>query len=176
MLSDYPAPEVLANIQANVARNLEPRRKGQREQEQQQQQQVVVGEVRVQGHEWGVLDNDDDDGRRAFSVENRGAFGKVLVADCLWMPWQHGNLLRSIGWFLAAGGRALVVAGFHTRRDRLRGFFEEAALREAGLEIERIWERNADSTEREWVMDRGIEDVTVMKRWLVVAILRRTMG
>jgi hypothetical protein len=46
-------------------------------------------------------------------------------------------------------------------------------LREAGLEIEKIWERNADGVEREWVVDRGIEDVTERKRWLVIGILRR---
>jgi hypothetical protein len=53
-----------------------------------------VGEVRVEGHEWGVLDD-------AFSKENKESFGRILVADCLWMPWQHLNLLKSIsegGW------------------------------------------------------------------------------
>jgi hypothetical protein len=89
------------------------------------------------------------------------------------MPWQHENLLKSIGWFLSREGRAWVVAGFHTGREKMRGFYEEDALRKVGLEVEVIWERNADGAEREWVTDRGIEDVTERKRWLVVAILNR---
>lgn len=157
VISDYPAPEVLGNIRANVERNVTPRR-GKLD---------GVGEVGVEGHEWGVSDD-------PFSVQNKETFGRILVADCLWMPWQHGNLLRSIRWFLAEDGRAWIVAGFHTGREKMRGFYEEAMLREAGLEIERIWERNADGSERAWVTDRGVEDVTERKRWLVCAVLRRT--
>ncbi|KAE8448140.1 hypothetical protein EG329_009744 [Mollisiaceae sp. DMI_Dod_QoI] len=157
VVSDYPAREVLANIEANIERNVPPLRK----------RIEGIGEVEVRGHEWGVLDD-------GFARANRGVFGRVLVADCLWMPWQHGNLLRSIGWFLKEGeGRAWVVAGFHTGREKMRGFYEEGALREAGLEVERIWERNAEGAEREWVTDRGVEDVTERKRWLVCGILRK---
>ncbi|KAN0115014.1 hypothetical protein V8E51_004558 [Hyaloscypha variabilis] len=154
VISDYPAPEVLENIKNNVERNVLSRKDAS-----------GVGEVRVKGHEWGVLDD-------AFSKESKESFGKILVADCLWMPWQHLNLLKSIRWFMKAGGKAWVVAGFHTGRAKMRGFYEESALSEAGLEIEKIWERNAEGTEREWVLDRGIEDVTEQKRWLVVGILR----
>jgi predicted nicotinamide N-methyase len=155
VVSDYPAVEVLGNIRDNVERNVRSRK-----------DRIGVGEVRVEGHEWGVLDD-------AFSSENREGFGRLLVADCLWMPWQHLNLLMSIRWFLKADGRAWVVAGFHTGRAKMRGFFEECALKKAELEIEKIWERNADGVEREWVVDRGIEDVTERKRWLVIGILRR---
>jgi nicotinamide N-methyltransferase len=81
VISDYPAAEVLGNIRDNVERNVRSRKN-----------RICVGEVRVEGHEWGVLDD-------AFSGENREGFGRVLVADCLWMPWQHLNLLKSIRWF-----------------------------------------------------------------------------
>jgi nicotinamide N-methyltransferase len=157
VISDYPAKEVIANIRMNVENNVEPRK---------EKTEGQIGNVRVEGHEWGILDD-------PFSVENRETFSKILVADCLWMPWQHTNLLKSIRWFLSPDGKAWVVAGFHTGREKMRGFYEERALEEAGLEVERIWERNADGSEREWVTDRGIEDVTERKRWLVVAILRR---
>ena len=153
VLSDYPAQEVLVNLRANVQRNVSTRAKDK------------VAEIRVQGHEWGVLDDD-------FSKAEKGGFGRILAADCLWMPWQHENLLRSISWFLAEGGRAWVVAGFHTGRAKMRGFFEDEAVRAAGLEVERIWERNAEGAEREWVTDRGVEDITLRKRWLVIAVLK----
>lgn len=97
-----------------------------------------------------------------------------MAAGCLWMPWQHEKLLRSVSWFLARGGRAWIVAGFHTGREKMRGFFEEEAVKAAGLEVERIWERNAEGVEREWLTDRGIEDITQRKRWLVVAL--RSVG
>jgi nicotinamide N-methyltransferase len=74
------------------------------------------------------------------------------------------------------GGKAWVVAGFHTGRAKMRGFYEESVLVEAGLEIEKIWERNAEGEEREWVLDRGIEGVTERKRWLAIGILRRRKG
>jgi nicotinamide N-methyltransferase len=157
VISDYPAEEVLDNIRANVERNMSSR---------EEEGEVLIRDVVVQGHQWGALDD-------AFSIDNKEVFDKILVGDCLWMPWQHANLLRSILWFLKEDGKAWVVAGFHTGRNKMRGFYEEKALLEAGLEIERIWERNAEGKEREWVTDRGIEDVTERKRWLVIAILRR---
>ncbi|PMD66437.1 uncharacterized protein K444DRAFT_517015 [Hyaloscypha bicolor E] len=158
VISDYPAPEVLENLRGNVERNFLSRR-----------DKTGVGEVRVEGHEWGVLDD-------AFSKENKESFGRILVADCLWMPWQHLNLLKSIRCFMKEGGKAWVVAGFHTGRAKMRGFYEESVLVEAGLEIEKIWERNAEGEEREWVLDRGIEGVTERKRWLAIGILRRREG
>lgn len=154
VLTDYPADEVLGNLRANVQRNVGPGTK------------LQTSGLSVHGHEWGVLDDE-------FSRAERGRFGRILVADCLWMPWQHESLLRSIGWFLADDGRAWIVAGFHTGREKMRGFFEEGAVKAAGLEVEKIWERNAEGLEREWTTDRGIEDVTERKRWLVLAILKR---
>lgn len=52
--------------------------------------------------------------------------------------------------------------------------FEKAS--EVGLEIEEIWERDINGGEREWVKEPNsrIEDVTERKKWLVVALLRRT--
>ncbi len=90
-----------------------------------------------------------------------------------WTAYQHGNLLKSIRWFLKEDGRAWVVAGFHTGREKMKGFYEEGALSKAGLEIERIWEKNAEGFDREWVTDRGFEDATERKRWLVIGILKR---
>jgi nicotinamide N-methyltransferase len=200
VVTDYPAEEVVENIRENVKSNLTVKRKGK-----------IQGSVEVEGHEWGKVDD-------SFSMENKGVFERVLVADCLWMPWQHGNLRRSIAWFLSpsiapssrnssdsnsvddsthpsesgvpshhqppspthpcypsSGGLAYVIAGFHTGRAKLAPFFDEEAMKEDGLVVERIWERNAEGMEREWRFDRGEEDkdVTGRKRWLVVGIVRR---
>lgn len=205
VITDYPAPEVVANIEGNVKKNVsEPWGRDPSKQK---------GVVEVWGHEWGVLG--EKAGDEGFSGKNRGAFERVLVADCLWMPWQHSNLRRSIAWFLtpsvevasskadasnsnaettensipshhqppsskhpyepSEGGRAYVIAGFHTGRAKMAPFFDPVAMREDGLVVDRIWERNAEGLEREWRVDRGEEDkdVTGRKRWLVVGIVRR---
>jgi hypothetical protein len=111
-----------------------------------------------------------------FTDSHKRYFDRLLVADCLWMPWQHVNLMKSIRHFLSPDGKAWVVAGFHTGRPKMAGFYDEAVLAEQGLEIETIWERDAEDREREWVVDRGVEDVTARKRWLVIAVLRRKAG
>ncbi|KAL3428106.1 nicotinamide N-methyltransferase [Phlyctema vagabunda] len=161
VISDYPAPEVLENIRGNVTRNIEPRKVGTDERVAQE-----IREVTVEGHEWGVLDD-------TFSVQEKESFGRILVADCLWMPWQHENLLKSIRWFLKPEGRAWVIAGFHTGREKMAGFYEEERIKRLDLEIEKIWERDAEGRTRDWVTDRGREDITERKRWLVIAILKR---
>src|SRR5438045_7851192 len=73
-----------------------------------------------------------------FSKLYKHSFTRLLVADCLWMPHQHTNLQRSISWFLNPDGRAWVIAGFHTGRAKMAGFFSKADLKMAGLEVERI--------------------------------------
>ena len=160
LVTDYPAPPVMETLRQNVEANTQPALSPFLCRE--------LESVRVDGHSWGELST-------PLALENRHAFDRVFVADCLWMPWQHENLRRSIEWFLGdgPGARAWVVAGFHTGREKLRGFFAPEALAAVGLEVERIWERDCDGRERAWVLDRGIEDPSIRKRWLVVAILRR---
>lgn len=169
LVTDYPAPAVMANLRANVARNARPDMAPLSPGDAAAA--VPDVEVEVGGHAWGDLDT-------ALAAGGRHAFDRVLVCDCLWMPWQHGDLLRSIEWFLKEeedddGARCWVVAGFHTGREKMRGFFEEGRLAEVGLEVERIWERDCDGVEREWVWDRGYEDPVGRKRWLVCAVLKR---
>ncbi|KAK7749821.1 hypothetical protein SLS53_000401 [Cytospora paraplurivora] len=166
LVTDYPAPAVISNLKDNVARNaraeLSPGGAG-----------GAGGggcepDVEADGHSWG-------DFSTPLAAGNHHAFDRVFVCDCLWMPWQHENLQRSVEWFLrdGAGARAWVVAGFHTGREKMRGFFEGEALGRVGLEVERIWERDCDGVEREWSWDRGFEDPVGRKRWLACAVLRR---
>ncbi|UNI24442.1 Nicotinamide N-methyltransferase [Purpureocillium takamizusanense] len=199
VVTDYPAPAVIKTLRENIARNIRPSLAPTGG----EHAVTPASSALVTGHSWGELPDDD-----AFLAANRHAMDRVLVADCLWMPWQHENLHRSIDHFLrrrpcgdssssfstslsasasssspssssveaaaaaAAAARCWVVAGFHTGREKMRGFFDEAALARADLEVERIWERDCDGREREWSWDRE-DDVTVRKRWLVVAVLKR---
>ncbi|KKA26719.1 hypothetical protein TD95_004572 [Thielaviopsis punctulata] len=164
VVTDYPAPEVIATLRDNVMRNTAAAYAPDAA------RRTPTDNVVVAGHEWGVFPADD-----APAVLEKHAFDRVFVADCLWMPWQHANLRASINHFMArdAAARAWIVAGFHTGREKMRGFFDAGELAKEDLEVENIWERDCDGVERPWVLDRGVEDITERKRWLVVCVLKR---
>lgn len=166
VITDYLSAEILATIETNCRKNIPSQISG-------------GNNVRVIGHEWGILDDE-------FSKANARRFTKILAADCLWMVGEHQNLVTSMLHFLADDddddddnekkkkkARVWVVAGFHTGRATLASFFEVA--HDAGLEVKRIWERDVQGNEREWVKEpqSRLEDIATLKRWLVVAILGR---
>lgn len=153
VISDFPAPVLLSNIQRNVSEN-------------------VIGKtprvLAVQGHVWGELHD-------AFSGSYAGYFTRILAADCLWMPEQHQKLALSIAHFLAyaPNAYAYVVAGFHSGRDRMVPFFE--VVQQNGLEIVDMSEIDVDGKRRPFEKDRGNENVFERKRWLAVAVLKHKM-
>ncbi|CAK4031637.1 Hypothetical predicted protein [Lecanosticta acicola] len=153
VISDYPANALLDNILRN-AEGAVP--------------QSARSRYRIEGYEWG-------DDTSPFASSNAHSFGRILAADCFWMPHEHENLVKSMLHFLdwSHKARVFVVAGFHTGRAKLAGFFDEATLQ--GLAIEEIYEENAEGDRREWQKERdnGLENVTERKRWLVIAILGR---
>lgn len=161
VMTDYPAPAVVSNLLENVERNIKP----------EFSPLFMASRVEVDGHAWG-------DVHTPFANKNHYAFDRVLACDCLWMPWQHDSLLRSIEWFLKDDqeARCWVVGGFHTGRANLREFFCEQRLAAVGLILDRIWERDCDGAERAWSWDRGFEDMGQRKRWLVFAVLKRRAG
>ena len=148
-LSDYPTEAVLENVRRNVRENV---REGQR--------------ATVQGHAWGEVEDE-------FAMGNAHRFGRVIVADCLWIPEQHRNLARSVEHFLEMSDTAqvFIVAGFHSGRDRMVPFFE--IVEQVGLVVDSIYEADVEGRERPFKRDRGDENVLDRKRWLAVAVLRR---
>ncbi|KAJ5960032.1 uncharacterized protein N7479_007182 [Penicillium vulpinum] len=156
--TDHPSSPALSGaIAFNFAHNLSKR--------------PVTRKVSLHPHEWGVLDD-------AFSAENKGAFTRIVAADCFWMRSQHENLSRTMEWFLAPGGKVWVVAGFHTGRAIVAAFLETVV--EDGFVVERIYERDlvaraegGGEVRREWRPVRDGENVENQKRWCVVAVLKR---
>jgi hypothetical protein len=184
LVTDYPSEAVLDTLRRNVERNTKPEmapplppaqpaaqddRREEEDKGAKEEGQRGKGAVQVEGHSWG-------DFPPSFTPHHH-AYDRVLVCDCLWMPWQHDNLAHSISYLLAETptARAWVVGGFHTGRARMAGFFDGEFLRRegVGLEVERIWERDCDGVERAWDAEGEEDDPTVRKRWLVVAVLRR---
>lgn len=152
VMSDYPAPVVLANIKRNAVKAIPA---------------SLRSNWSVQGHEWGVFDQ--------VALPQKHQFCRILAADCYWMPSEHLNLIRSMLHFLSldTSARVFAVAGFHTGRAKLAAFFDCAV--EEGLEIEEIYEEDDKGLKRDWAKERdgGREDHTVRKKWLVVARLKR---
>jgi EEF1A N-terminal glycine/lysine methyltransferase len=155
VISDYPAPGLLSTLAKNVSANI-----------------PKSDNVRVQGHEWGVLDSQ-------FAKECASRFTRIITADCLWLTQEHHNLARSMLHFLSPSpeARIFVVAGFHTGRAKLASFFEEVVGHE-GLEVEDVYEMNADGHRRDWTPERdgGREDIGERKKWLVVSRLKRRIA
>lgn len=91
------------------------------------------------------------------------------------MPHEHENLVKSMLYMLSteSDARIFCIAGFHTGRAKLALFFQEAVAQ--ALEIESIYEEDAEGDRREWMEERdgGTENVTERKKWLVIAILKR---
>ncbi|KAG7289458.1 hypothetical protein NEMBOFW57_005829 [Staphylotrichum longicolle] len=140
--TDYPAPPVLKTLEENVKAGVQAKNAPRG--------RFAVEEVLVAGHGWGDLEG-------PLARENERAFDRVLAADCLWMPWQHENLRRSIAWFWGGGGgaRAWVIGAFHTGRDKMAPFFDGEKLAEVDLEVEHLWERDCDGQDRAWVRKRA---------------------
>jgi hypothetical protein len=92
------------------------------------------------------------------------------------MPYEHENLARSMLHFLSkdADAHVYVIAGFHTGRVVVAKFFEET-VPEVGLEVEEIFEMDAEGRRRMWEKERdgGREDIGERKKWLVIARLQR---
>ncbi|KAI5370331.1 putative lysine methyltransferase, S-adenosyl-L-methionine-dependent methyltransferase [Septoria linicola] len=153
IISDYPSDEVLDNIRKNTTHALPA---------------DTATRARVQGYAWGDADSD-------FARDNAHSFQRIMAADCFWMPVQHAHLVKSMLHMLSLSpeARVLAIAGFHTGRANLAAFFDEAVAQ--GLEMEDIYEEDADGVRREWLPERdgGFENHTERKRWLVIAVLKR---
>lgn len=184
VISDYPSPGILSTLETNCAKNIPSSLSSE-------ESSASSNSVRVVGHEWGIIDDE-------FSKANARRFTRILAADCLWMVGEHQNLVTSMLHFLSGdddgsnddhdhekknekkkkkkqAAQVWIVAGFHTGRATLASFFKVA--HDAGLEVKRIWERDVQGNEREWVKEpdqsRPKEDIASLKKWLVVAILGR---
>lgn len=151
-ITDYPAPTIIETLKTNVSKNIP---------------KDLQSRVTVQSHIWGSLAD-------AVSTSKKGHYTRILASDTLWLASQNQNLARSMLHFLSPdpSARVFVIAGFHTGRARLAHFFEEVVDQE-GLEVEEIFEMDADGRRRSWKADRTEEGVGERKKWLVLARLKR---
>lgn len=144
-----------------------------------------VPAVQVRGYSWGdgVMYSSQKYGQTI--PESRGEkYDRILLADCLWMPSQHQNLVGTAERYLRddddGSACALVVAGFHTGRQIVASFFAQADLGRASgasprkatrLKVADIFEIDVDGNTRRWNEEREGETKEALKRWCVCAVL-----
>ncbi|KAG8706219.1 hypothetical protein FRC09_002519 [Ceratobasidium sp. 395] len=151
VLSDYPDPGILKQLEENVESNRGDSR----------------AQIEVRGHCWGGADALEELGGKRFDV--------VMAADVLWKEELHEALCQTLDRVLVLGqaGRVHIVAGLHTGRAVLSGFVSRA--RKLGFQLGEIYEVSAGATkvQREWAEVREGETMGERRKWLVVAVLKR---
>lgn len=167
-ITDHPSSPALASntIHANVQEILKLAKRGS-----------FAPVFSIEAHKWGSIMD-------AFAQKKQNHYTRIIAADCLWMPSQHGNLVRSIAHFLSKESPeacALVVAGFHTGRNIVGGFFKQFSTCDtkdasaAELSIADIYEMDIYGTRRPWQETRANESIQEAKMWCVVALIVRVV-
>lgn len=174
VITDYPDPHVIDNLQQNLDLALLPRQRSkdkETEREPNPHYLKARGRVEVLGLGWG---NDAEEARvlaASSGSASEAGYDLVLAADVLWVSSAHPLLIHSIRKLLKRDreARCVLIAGFHTGRPAVRRFFLQLAQpvnedvprledgRRAGIvpdwEEEKfggIWERNIDGSQRAW--------------------------
>ncbi|PWY99114.1 hypothetical protein BCV70DRAFT_163578 [Testicularia cyperi] len=162
VLTDYPDPLVIQNLQQNL--DLAICRPNSARPDLSEQFREARRTITVQGLGWG---NAEEEATVLKHSPGDQGFDIVLAADVLWVSSAHPLLIQSIRKLLkrSRGARCVLVAGFHTGRPAVRRFFLQLAQEVVDLDPERagagilpdwqakhggIWERNVDGSERPW--------------------------
>lgn len=127
--SDYDEPLLVEELRDNVKRNLA------------NVSEQTSKKCKVVGHIWGK------DTEELTDCLPRGvqAFDSVLLADCLWDPLSHADLLKTVLKVLSrhqSGARVNVIAGLHTGREKVTSFIRRAyraGLQLAPIERPDVW-------------------------------------
>ncbi|GAC96899.1 hypothetical protein PHSY_004483 [Pseudozyma hubeiensis SY62] len=121
--SDYDEPLLVKELRDNVRRNT-----------------TTAKKCKVVGFIWG---KDTEELMDCLPAGEKG-FDSILLADCMWDPLSHADLLKSVLKVLKRDRRARVnvIAGLHTGREKVTGFIRRAhraGLRLAPIEKPDAW-------------------------------------
>ncbi|KJZ71810.1 hypothetical protein HIM_08830 [Hirsutella minnesotensis 3608] len=206
-ITDHPSSPALVtdtiahNVKANLHVYVRPTAKPDTE-----EQPRTKAKVSVHGLKWGTpkFMSPFSPGKASDPQPKQHGFDTMIIADCLWMPSQHVNIVRTIDQNLRLGNGqavdkeacALVIAGYHTGRGTVARFFQiatgtmpqdvqETLTKEEGeevrevqhlLRLDDIFEVDVDCNVRPWQEERAGECKDMAKRWVVCAVLVRKCG
>ncbi|KAJ9612291.1 hypothetical protein H2200_003888 [Cladophialophora chaetospira] len=156
-ITDHPSSPALTTgaIEQNVKTNILERDKRKAPNDEST---TTVGEVNIFGYTWGTtpMYSPSSYGKPLPQHQQPTSFTRIIIADCLWMPSQHVNLVKTVLHYLDdsdPGNCALVVAGFHTGRETVRNFLEIATgdytLLAAKVEEQEDTKGNSESEDTE---------------------------
>jgi EEF1A N-terminal glycine/lysine methyltransferase len=109
-------------------------------------------------------------------VRHCTSFSRIITADCFWKSDAHCALVMSLDLLLqiSPSARILVIAGLHTGRTVVCQFLKLAKTQGLVPDENGITEYDLlKGGTRPWEEDRGAEDTTEKKRWLIVTQLKR---
>ncbi|CCF54316.1 hypothetical protein NDA11_002811 [Ustilago hordei] len=137
--SDYDEPALISELRLNVRRNVASA------------PDEVRKRIKVVGHIWGKNTEELLD---CLPASAGGGFDSVLLADCLWDPLSHADLLKTVVRVLKRekGARVNVIAGLHTGREKVTSFIRRAyraGLRLAPVHNPDIWPALEDDAEKQ---------------------------
>lgn len=181
-ITDHPSSPALTMgaIEQNVRENITSRRKNNDGKSEPAPDNTPASttatttDIQVLGYAWGTdtMYLTESYGRPAPPEQQpyAGTYDRIIVADCLWMPSQHGNIAKTILRYLVVQEMeqdkeqkgqpcALVVAGFHTGRGIVRNFFGVATGE---------WEGYQGETEGEEEQDPDLVEVSGKLRALEI--------
>ena len=179
VITDYPDPHVIDNLERNLDLALLPRSS---KRQPNPQYSEARRRVQVIGLGWGNASEE----ARALTASGSSGYDLVLAADVLWVSSAHPLLIQSIRKLLKRDRRArcVLIAGFHTGRPAVRRFFVQLARPanrgDETLEAERlagiipdweedsfggVWERNIDGSRRAWVGARLPSKADDVRDW-----------
>jgi len=152
---------------------------------QPQPQSNTTISISIHGLTWGhpQFTSPTQYGKLSTPQPPQHSFDKIIVADCLWMPSQHVNVVETINTYLRQASTAttttaainksvpcaLLTAGFHTGRRTVARFVEIATGSKTGKEIPvSLDEDNSTDTQDEEAEEEDVE-VTEVKGLLRAA-------
>lgn len=155
-VSDYPDPQLIRGLQANVDAN------------------DVAERCRVVPYAWGSSPSVFSRHDPVVGVEDC-AMDVIIAADTLWKSEMHSPFLQSLQLLLrrTSDARIYLIAGLHTGRYTLQSFID--SVEGYGFELDETVEREVSGCcQRAWNVDRAEgEDDKERRRWLLWIKLKR---
>ncbi|KAG8901208.1 hypothetical protein FRB99_005482 [Tulasnella sp. 403] len=149
VLTDYPDPCIMENLQRNVDRN------------------QLGNTVKVVGHAWGDSESLD----HLLTGPHQDGYDVILGSDILWLTDQHDNLCLTLARTLKRSADASIhlLAGYHTARVTIKRFLGVAEKQ--GFMVKSLVQESVGEDRRRGWQETEFEDEVESRQWLTSLVL-----